>query len=91
MPSNYPFDDNTDQAFPKQPGYHIRIGPLLEQSLHSEITYLRKIEPTVTMTKSTFMSAERNVSQSIPQHIVFKLYSIVHTIQKLVDYSIVKH
>ena len=62
VPSSYPFDQNTDPDFHKQSGYHIRKGPSLEDSAHSEITYLRKITPTVTMTKSMYLTDERNDS-----------------------------
>ena len=63
MPSSYPFDQNTDPDFQKQSGYHIRKGPSLEDSAHSEITYLRKITATVTMTKSMYLTDERNDSK----------------------------
>ena len=62
VPPTYPFDQNTDLDFQKQSGYHLRKGPSLEDSVHSEITYLRKITPRVTMTKSTYFSSERTVS-----------------------------
>ena len=63
VPPTYPFDQNTNPDFQKQSGYHLRKGPSLEDSVHSEITYLRKITPRVTMTKSTYSASERNVSK----------------------------
>ena len=59
MPSSYTFDDITDPDFPKKSGYHIRLGPTLEQSSYSETTYLRELIPEVTMKQPTYTGSER--------------------------------
>ena len=57
VPSSYPFNAN-NPALPPAVGFYIRTGPKLEQSIYSEITYLRKLTPVVTMTKPTFIPSE---------------------------------
>ena len=63
VPSSYTFDDITDPDFPKKSGYHIRLGPKLEQSSYSEITYLRELIPEITMSQPTYIDSERTVSE----------------------------
>ena len=63
VPPSYTFDDITDPDFPKKSGYHIRLGPTLEQSSYSETTYLRELIPEITMKQPTYTGSERIVSE----------------------------
>ena len=72
VPSSYTFDDITDADFPKKSGYHIRLGPTLEQSSYSETTYLRELIPEVTMKQPTYTGSERIVSEFSYVSILFK-------------------
>ena len=65
VPSSYTFDDITDPDFPKKSGYHIRLGPTLEQSSYSETTYLRELIPEITTKQPTYTGSERIVSEFI--------------------------